>query len=231
MGYQAFFLKVVEDIWVRHLQDPDSFYTCISPRDLLDLLLTHIGGLERTDIIAMFSTMHLLWAEDPCAPKFINKFDNAQKKATRVSLPITNDCLASMATSALLSANSFPNDRPAWVDLVPSAQNWTAWKFNFFPLHSAMERELCASSQGGYSFCSANLSMAAHRITAALPTHTTTVLGPDSPDYMAKFNGHFGNLAVAATNSSATLDQLATNTTTHYAEIKSLLTMLKTASS
>ena len=46
---------------------------------------------------------------------------------------------------------------------------------------------------------------------------------------MAQFNGHFDNLAAASTNSGATLDQLAATTTTQYAEIKSLLTALKTA--
>ena len=48
---------------------------------------------------------------------------------------------------------------------------------------------------------------------------------------MAQFDGHFDNLAVAATNSGAALNQLAATTTTQYTEIKSLLTALKTVSS
>ena len=65
----------------------------------------------------MFMTMHLWWVEDPRVSEFINRFDDAKKKSTRASLPITDDWLAAMATSALLSANSFLNDRPpgtAW---------------------------------------------------------------------------------------------------------------------
>ena len=58
--------------------------------------------------------------------------------------------------------------------------------------------------------------MAAHRINAALPTHTTTGLGPASKDYMAQFDGHFNNLAATTTNSSAAFGQLAATTTTHY---------------
>ena len=62
---------------------------------------------------------------------FINRFDEAQKKATRASLPITDDWLAPMATLALLSTNSFPNDCSAWDGLFPSAQTWTAWQLKF----------------------------------------------------------------------------------------------------
>ena len=94
-----------------------------------------------------------------------------------------------------------------------------------------MDREIRAYSQHGDSFGSSNLAMDTHGITAALTTHPTTGRGPVSPDYMAQFGGHFYNLAAAATNSGAALNQLAATTTTQYAEIKSLLTTLKTASS
>ena len=178
----------------------------------------------------MFATLHLWWAEDPRVPNFINIFGDAQKKATRASLPITDDWLAAMATSALLSENSLPNNRLSLDGLVPSSLTWTAWKLNFFPLHIAMERELWASSQSGDSFQSANLVMASHIITATLPTLPTTGQGPSSKYYMSHFNAHFDNLAAAATNSGAALDQLAAITTTQYSEIKALLNTLKTAS-
>ena len=112
MGFRSFILKVVKDTWIRRLRDLDSFYTRVAPRDLLDLLATHSGGIERADVVVMFATMHLWWAEDPRVPGFINIFDDAQKKATRASLPITDDWLAATATSALLSENSIPKDRP-----------------------------------------------------------------------------------------------------------------------
>ena len=88
----------------------------------------------------MFAAMHLWWAEDPCVPEFINIFNDAQKKSTRASLPITDYWLSAMSTSALLSAKSFPNDRPSWDGIVPSAHTWMAWKLKFVPLHSTMER-------------------------------------------------------------------------------------------
>ena len=50
----------------------------------------------------MFATLHLWWAEDPRVPGFINIFEDAQKKATRASLTITDYWLATMSTSDLL---------------------------------------------------------------------------------------------------------------------------------
>ena len=50
-----------------------------------------------------------------------------------------------------------------------------------------------------------------------------------SEEMMAQFDGHFDNLASAAINSGAALDQLAATTTTQYLDIKSLLTSLKAA--
>ena len=63
MGCRSFILKFIEDNWVRRLRDPDSFYTRVFPRDLLNLLTTHKGGLERADAVTMFATMYLWWAE------------------------------------------------------------------------------------------------------------------------------------------------------------------------
>ena len=122
----------------------------------------------------MFATMHLRWAEDPRVLEFINCFDDAKTNATRASFPITDDCLAAMATLALLYANSLPDYHPAWNGLVTSAQKWTAWQLKFVPLYIAMERELRASSQRGDSFGSAHLSMVTHGISAASPIHPPT---------------------------------------------------------
>ena len=162
MGCRSFILKAVEDTWVRSLRYPDSLYTRVAPRDLLDLLATYSDGLESSDVVGMFSTMRFWWSEGPRFPSFINIFNDAQNKATCASLPINYYCLATMDTSALLSTKSFPNDRPYWDGLVPSDHTWTAWKLKFSPLHSAMERESRAFSQHGDSFGSPNLEMDAH---------------------------------------------------------------------
>ena len=75
--------------------------------------------------------------------------------------------------------------------------------------------------------------MVAHGISAASPiqppTGRLTAMPLSSEEMMAQFDGHFDNLASAATNSGASLDQLAATTTTQYSYIKALLTSLKAA--
>ena len=75
--------------------------------------------------------------------------------------------------------------------------------------------------------------MAAHGISAASPTQPPTGQRPAMPfsseDMMSQFDDHFDNLASAATNSGAALDQLAATTATQYSEIKSFLASLKAA--
>ena len=100
MGCRYFILKVVEDTWVQRLRDPYYIYTRVALRYLLDLISTHSDGIERANIVAMFSIV-----QDPRVPEFINRFYNSQKKATRAYLPITNDWMDAMATSALLLEN------------------------------------------------------------------------------------------------------------------------------
>ena len=94
-----------------------------------------------------------------------------------------------------------------------------------------MERELCALSQRGESFGSANLSMAAHSISSASLTHPPTGRRPTMPlsskEIMAQFDGHFNNPDSAATNSGASLDQIYATMTTQYLEIEFFLASLK----
>ena len=48
--------------------------------------------------------------------------------------------------------------------------------------------------------------MAAHGINAEASNHPTTGRGPASTDYMNQIDGHFSNLAAAATKSVAALN-------------------------
>ena len=58
-GCCSFILNVVKDTSVHRLRDPNCFYTRVTQQYLLNFLSTHSGGLERVDVVAMFSTMHL----------------------------------------------------------------------------------------------------------------------------------------------------------------------------
>ena len=67
-GCRSLILNVVKDTWVHCLRNPDCFYTRVAPRYFLYLLSTHSGGIEQADVVAMFATMHLWWAEYPRVP-------------------------------------------------------------------------------------------------------------------------------------------------------------------
>ena len=77
------------------------------------------------------------------------------------------------------------------------------------------------------------MAIVAHGISTASPIQPPTGRQPAMPlsskEMISQFDRHFDNLALAATNSGAALDQLAVTTTTQYSEIKALLTSLKAA--
>ena len=54
------------------------------------------------------------------------RMEEAQQKATRADLTISNEWLAAFATSSLLLNNSFPNNRPAWDNKIKADQTWSA---------------------------------------------------------------------------------------------------------
>ena len=43
-------------------------------------------------------------------PEYTNMLKDAQKKATRANLPMSNDVLVMIATKSLMEANTFPNE-------------------------------------------------------------------------------------------------------------------------
>ena len=103
-----FLTTVVEDTWLLPLKSPTTFYNKVLLQDMLQHLSASTAGLEATDIVSLLIEMQSWWEEDPCVPKYINKLEDAQKKALRASLPITNKWLVATASKSLLSAASFP---------------------------------------------------------------------------------------------------------------------------
>jgi hypothetical protein len=115
---RTFLTTMVEDTWLLSLKSPTTFYNKVSLQDLA----TSTAGLEATDIVSLFVDMQAWWEEDPRVPEYINKLEDAQKKAARATLPITNDWLAATATKSLLAAGSFPIQRPVWDARLPATR-------------------------------------------------------------------------------------------------------------
>ena len=48
-----FILAVIEDTWIRKLREPVTFYTVVSPYELLARLKNICGGLHDLDVLAL----------------------------------------------------------------------------------------------------------------------------------------------------------------------------------
>ena len=125
-GCRQLILHVIPETTIISLKDEDTFYELVTPLDLLAHIAASIGGLEVTDVVTLLGDLPKYWPSDPRVPQFIMRMDDAGRKAQRAGLPISDAWLAAFATSSLLKANSFPNDRPNWDGRPKSTQTWTA---------------------------------------------------------------------------------------------------------
>jgi hypothetical protein len=177
---------------------------------MLQHLAASTAGLEATDIVSLFVDMQAWWEEDPHVPKYINNLEDAQKKAARATLPITNEWLAATATKSLLAAGSFPIQCPVWDARLPATKTWTAWKKWARKSQLTVEREQRASGARGDTFGSASSAINYHR-----PASSSGFAGAAGRASQPSFEEQFANgmdaLTLAATNKKAVLDNLVSS--------------------
>ena len=114
LSTRTFILANVESTWVQELRNTFTFFTGVSPRELLDHLSNHAGGLNCTARVEVILGLNRLWESDPHVNQFIIRMEEVHKKSIQAILPITDNILAAFATYMLLKAGSFPWDRPTW---------------------------------------------------------------------------------------------------------------------
>jgi hypothetical protein len=207
---RIFLTTVIEDTWLLSLKSPITFYNKVTLGDMLQHLATSTAGLEATDIVSLFIDMQSWWEEDPRVPEYINRLEDAQKKASRAALPITNEWLAATATKSLLAAGSFPIQRPVWDAKLPTTKTWPAWKQWARESQLTVEREQRASGARGDTFGSASAAIEYHR-----PASSSSFAGAAGRATLPSFEEQFTNgmdaLALAATNEKAVLDNLVSS--------------------
>ena len=86
----------------------------VSSLELLAHFSKEIGDLKVTNVFTLIGELPGYYTSNPRVPQFIMTMEEAQKKAQRAGLPITDNWLAKFATSSLLLTNSFPKNRPEW---------------------------------------------------------------------------------------------------------------------
>ena len=161
--------------------------------------------------------------------------EESQKKAQRAGFPITDSWLAAFATSSLLLANSFPNDRPEWDGKPKDDQTWRSWKDTFNPLHKNLHRETRLAREED-SFGAVAATQLVHNIVPEdnpTPFHGETRVFPQGANLSDDLDAHFDNLVNAATHGNkivqGTLDHIPRSANSQHSKVNKLLTEIKSA--
>ena len=189
-GCAKFLRDVVDEVWYNDLKDADTFYTQVTALDIITFLDLNSGGLHAVDMISLRTNMHQYYTQADGVPQYIIMLEDAQKKAKRAGMPIADIELVMMASAAVLAAQHFPREVDDWEGLPASSRTWTAWKTAFRLAHLKRQRQILASG-GGEPLGGAH---------GVLPAHL--------PPVMDRLESALDNLALAATNDKAVVEQL-----------------------
>ena len=125
-GVKVFIKAVVKDTWICDLRNPKTFYSNVTALALLNHLRARSGGLHTLDMVSLTIQMSQFYEENPDIPKYIQLLEDAPGKAARASLPVTNQTLTVLASTALLAADTFPRTMDLWEELAPGDNTWSA---------------------------------------------------------------------------------------------------------
>ena len=189
-GAAKFLRDVVDEVWYNDLKDADAFYTKVTALEIIAYLDANSGGLHAIDMIALRTSMHQYYVQADGIPQYIIMLEDAQKKAKRAGMPIADIELVMMASAAVLAAQHFPREVDDWEGLPSAARTWVAWKTAFRLAHLKRQRQILASG-GGEPLGGAH---------GVLPGTATPAIGG--------LEKALDNLALAATNDTAILQQL-----------------------
>jgi hypothetical protein len=107
------------------------------------------GKLHAIYMISLCTNMHQYYVQADGIPQYIVMLEDAQKKAKRAGMPITDIKLVMMASAAVLAAQHFPHKVDDWDGLPSSSRTWVVWKTAFCLAHLKRQCQIFAS--GGES--------------------------------------------------------------------------------
>jgi hypothetical protein len=119
-GVKTFIEAVVKDTWICNLHDPETFYSNVTALALLNHLHDRSGGLHALDMVSLTIQMSQYCKGTPIIPKYIQLLKDVQRKAARAGLPVTDQTLTILASTALLAADTFPRTTILWEELAPA---------------------------------------------------------------------------------------------------------------
>ncbi len=100
-------------MWVLRIS---SLYSDVTALPLLNHLRDSSGGLHSLDMVSLSIQMNQYYEGTPIIPEYIQLLEDAQRKAARAGLPVTDQSLVMLASMALLAADTFPRTTTLWED-------------------------------------------------------------------------------------------------------------------
>jgi hypothetical protein len=142
-------------------------------------------------MVSLTIQMSKYYKGTPDIPEYIFLLKDAQCKAARACLPVTDQTLTVLASTALLAADTFPHTTELWEELDPAKKTWAAWKTAYLAAHKRRANRIRATRGADY-------------LGRANSAHSTTL----NPGLLDSINNALNNLASAASNEKAILEQL-----------------------
>jgi hypothetical protein len=179
------------ELWYRDLRHQRSFYTNVTAKQLIEHLDTNCGGLHPSELINLPTEMMSYYDTVDGIPEYIDLLEEEQRKLACANLPMSDDQLLAIASTAVLASGHFPRPTDEWEALPRASKTWVAWKTRYRAAHIARERQLLAAG------------------TSSLGTANTATQGDTiTPAAFARLDDYLDNLASADTTECTTLNQL-----------------------
>ena len=216
-----FVLTVVADTWVQELQDAESIYTEVSPKDLFSNLQAGSTVRNVLNLLSVHNEMQRYHLEFKGIPEYINMFQDAQMQSGWAGQKISDNTLLLFASTEMLTTERFPHANNDWSERAERDKTWMQPRVAYKKAH-AQEMIKEQANYGNAKFCAAN--SAAHQDTTR-PTvdHQLEVEDGD----IKALEGYFDNLAATAVIEKSVLQQLALNNTTLARSNESLVALVK----
>jgi hypothetical protein len=119
-GVKVFIEAVVDKTWICNLCNPKTFYSNVTALAIFDHLCEPSGGLHALDMVSLTIQISQYYKGTPDIPEYIFLLKDAQCKAARAHLSVTNQTLTNLASTALLAADTFPHTSEFWEELDPA---------------------------------------------------------------------------------------------------------------
>jgi hypothetical protein len=149
-GIKVFIEAVVNDMWICDQRNPKTFYSNVTALALFDQLCKRSGGLHILDMVLLTIQMSQYFMGEPDIPKYIFLLEDAQCKAARAHLHVTNQTLTFLASTTLMAADTFPRTTELWEELDPANKTWAAWKTAYLAAHKKRANPLRATGGADY---------------------------------------------------------------------------------